>query len=154
MDFAVVQRPEMFVAGTVLRSPALALDGAPRRRLESVWKHHLENGLPGPPATAYADYDQDLKTYLTQIVGYRCRDLNDLAVGDAMVRLPGGTFASFTARNDDIGMAIESVWHQVWDAEAEGAIVRAYSGDFERYPDNCTVSVFVALAADPRERSQ
>lgn len=143
----------MFVAGTVLRSPALALDGARRARLESVWKHNLEHGLPGPPATAYADYDRDLQTYLTQIVGYRCRDLGDLGLGDVMVRLPGGTFANFTARNDDIAAAIESVWQQVWDAEAEGTIVRAYSGDYERYPDTHTVSVFVGIAAEPRDVS-
>ncbi|MCX5044931.1 GyrI-like domain-containing protein [Aldersonia sp. NBC_00410] len=151
MNFAVVQRPQMLIAGTVLRSPALiVIEPARKVRLESVWKRTLDSNPPGTPATAYLDYESDLDSYVTQIVGYRCRDLGDLRAGDVLARIPGGSFAKFTASHSDIATAIEIVWQAVWDAEAAGEIVRSYTGDFERYPDHGTVVAYTALANEER----
>jgi predicted transcriptional regulator YdeE len=138
----------MLIAGTVLRSPALIVMERPRKeRLQSVWKRTLGD-LPGKPATAYIDYDADLDSYVTQVAGYRCRNLTDLRVGDVLARVPGGLFACFTASHSDIATAVEMAWQSVWDAEADGVITRAYTGDFERYPNLTTAVAYTALAGD------
>ena len=66
--------------------------------------------------------------------------------GDVLARIPAGNFARFVRNGDNLGDTIAALWRSVWDAEAEGELVRAYTGDFERYPDANTVEVFVALA--------
>jgi len=149
MDFDVVRRDEVIIAGVVLRSPALALEEGNRAKVRSAWEHNLARALPGTPATAYVDYSPDLNSYHTHIVGYRCRDLSQVGFGDVAARVPGGRFARFESSDDDIAAAIENVWRMVWDAEAEGAIVRSYTGDIERYPDTRTVAAYVALIDEP-----
>ncbi|WP_040829163.1 GyrI-like domain-containing protein [Nocardia jiangxiensis] len=148
MDFNIVERHETLVAGTVLRSPALAVEGPRRLKVEEAWRHNLKRDLPGPPASAYVDHAPEIGSYLTHIVGYRCRRLDDLLPGDVLARVPGGRFARFVRSGDDLGDTIVSVWRAVWDLETAGALARAYTGDFEHYPDRRTVEVFVALADD------
>ena len=146
MGFTVVDRPETLVAGAVLRSPALAVEGRRRRRVEEVWERTLERELPGPPATAYLDYVAELSSYRIHIVGYRCRTIDDLQEGDVLARIPAGKYAHFVGEGKYMGDNITSLWRTIWDAEADGKITRAYTGDFERYPDSRTVEVFVSLA--------
>ncbi len=146
MSFSVVERPETLVAGTVLRSPALAVEGSRRRKVEETWARMLSTQLPGPPATAYVDHAPELNAYLTHIIGYRCYNLDDVRPGDVLARIPAGRFARFVRTGENIGDTIAGLWRAVWDAEAEGDFVRAYTGDFERYPNANTVEVFVALA--------
>ncbi|NNH74487.1 AraC family transcriptional regulator [Nocardia uniformis] len=156
MDFNVVERHETLVAGTVLRSPALAVEGPRRAKVEEAWKRNLTRSLPGPPATAYVDHAPEIGSYLTHIVGYRCASLDDLLPGDVLARIPAGLFARFTRSGDNVGDTIVSIWRAVWDLEATGAIVRAYTGDFEHYPDSRTVEVFVALdpsSTDSRDKA-
>ncbi|MFR9750396.1 GyrI-like domain-containing protein [Nocardia sp. 004] len=148
MDFNVVDQPETLVAGTVLRSPALAVEGPRRAKAEEAWKRNRARRLPGPPTTAYVDHAPEINSYLTHIIGYRCHSLTDLLPGDVLARVPAGRFARFIASGDHIGDTIVSVWRAVWDAEASGRLVRAYTGDWEHYPDERTVEVFVALADD------
>lgn len=156
MDFNVVERHETLVAGTVLRSPALAVEGPRRAKVEEAWKRNLTRSLPGPPATAYVDHAPEIGSYLTHIVGYRCDSLDELLPGDVLARVPAGRYARFTRSGDDLGDTIVSIWRAVWDLEATGAIVRAYTGDFEHYPDSRTVEVFVALdpsSTDGRDKA-
>ncbi|WP_280468856.1 GyrI-like domain-containing protein [Nocardia cyriacigeorgica] len=148
MDFNVVDRQETLVAGTVLRSPALAVEGPRRTKVEEAWKRNLARALPGPPASAFVDHAPEINSYLTHIVGYKCRTLDDLLPGDVLARIPAGKFARFVLSGDDLGDTVVTVWRAIWDAEAAGRLERSYTGDFERYPDNRTVEVFVALADD------
>lgn len=145
MDFNVVERHETLVAGTVLRSPALAVEGPRRVKVEEAWKRNLARELPGPAGTAYVDHAPEIGSYLTHIVGYQCKSADDLLPGDVLARIPAGTFARFISSGDNLGDVIVSIWRAVWDLEAAGTLVRAYTGDFEHYPDNRTVEVFVAL---------
>lgn len=146
MDFSVVERHETLVAGTVLRSPALAVEGSRRQRVIETWQRTLTRTLPGHPATAYVDHAPELNSYLTHIIGYRCESLDDLLDGDVLAIVPAGRFAKFTLSGDNLADTIPAVWRGVWDAEAEGRIERSYTGDYECYPDKDTVEVFVALA--------
>lgn|GEM_PF-797843 len=148
MDFNIVERHETLVAGTVLRSPALAVEGPRRLKVEDAWRSNLKRKLPGPPASAFIDHAPEIGSYLTHIVGYRCEGLDDLLPGDVLARVPGGRFARFVRSGEHLGDTIVSVWRAVWDLEAAGALVRSYTGDVEHYPDRHTVEVFVALTDD------
>jgi predicted transcriptional regulator YdeE len=149
VDFTVVERRETLVAGTVLRSPALAVEGSRRARVEQTWQRMLARTLPGPPATAYIDFAPELNSYLTHIVGYRLWSLEQLQPGDVLARIPAGRFARFTACGDNLVETIPELWRAIWDAEAEGAITRVYAGDFERYPAQNSVEVFVGITGEP-----
>jgi hypothetical protein len=151
VDFNIVERHETLVAGTVLRSPALAVEGPRRLKVEEAWRYNLKRKLPGPPASAFIDHAPEIGSYLTHIVGYRCQGLDDLLPGDVLARIPGGRFARFVRSGENLGDTIVSVWRAVWDLEAAGALVRSYTGDFEHYPDRNTVEVFVALDDDEEE---
>ncbi|CAM3043107.1 GyrI-like domain-containing protein [Skermania piniformis] len=148
MNFKIVARREILVAGTVLRSPALAVEGPRRLKVTQAWERMFARTLPGPPATAYVDFAGELNSYMTHIVGYRCRTLGDLLPGDVLARLPAGRYAHFVCRGDELSVVVPELWRAVWDAEAEGRIVRGYTGDFERYPDVRTAEAFVALAGE------
>ncbi|GAA5045876.1 GyrI-like domain-containing protein [Nocardia callitridis] len=148
MDFNVVDQPETLVAGLVLRSPALAVEGPRRLKVEQAWKRNLARRLPGPPTSAYVDHAPEINSYLTHILGYRCTDLEDLLPGDVLARVPAGRFARFVASGDNRGDTIVHIWRSVWDAEAAGRLTRSYTGDWEHYPEQNTVEVFVALADD------
>ncbi|GGK53650.1 GyrI-like domain-containing protein [Nocardia camponoti] len=152
MDFNVVDRPETLIAGTVLRSPALAVEGPRRAKVVEAWQHLRARELPGPYATGYVDFAPEINSYLTHIAGYECKTIADLAPGDVLATIPAGRYARFVASGDDLGDTIVSVWRRVWDAEASGLLDRAYTGDCEQYPDERTVEVFVALA--PEEGGQ
>ncbi|MGW0180222.1 GyrI-like domain-containing protein [Nocardia sp. NPDC003345] len=148
MEFNVVDRPETLVAGMVLRSPALAVEGPRRTKVEEAWKRNLSRSLPGPPASAFVDHAPEINSYLTHIIGYRCRSLDDLQAGDVLARIPAGRYARFTLSGEDLGETIVTLWRAIWDAEASGRLVRSYTGDHERYPDEQTVEVFVAITED------
>ncbi|MBF6350238.1 MULTISPECIES: GyrI-like domain-containing protein [Nocardia] len=148
MEFNVVDRPETLVAGMVLRSPALAVEGPRRTKVEQAWKRNLARALPGPPASAFVDHAPEINSYLTHIIGYRCRSLDDLLPGDVLARIPAGRYARFSLSGADLGETIVTLWRAIWDAEAAGRLVRSYTGDHERYPDENTVEVFVAMAED------
>ena len=145
VSFGVVDRAETWVAGAVLRSPALAVEGSRRRRVEEVWQQMLATRMPGKPGTAYLDHAPELNSYLTHIVGYQCTDLAQLRPGDVLARIPAGQFARFVRSGDHLPDTITDLWRSVWDAEAQGELVRAYTGDFEHYLDAQTVEVFVAI---------
>ncbi|WP_280343471.1 GyrI-like domain-containing protein [Nocardia neocaledoniensis] len=146
MDFNVVDRPETLIAGTVLRSPALAVEGPRRAKVVEAWQHLLARpSLPGPIATGYVDFATEINSYLTHIVGYECNTLADLLGGDVPARTPAGRYARFVATGDNRGDTIVGLWRQIWDAEAAGEFERAYAGDYEQYPDDRTVEIFVSL---------
>ncbi len=148
MDFNIVTRPETLVAGKVLRSPALAIEGPRLVKVIETWNHMLARDLPGPPMAAYVDYALELDAYLTHIIGYHCRTLDDLQSGDVLVRIPAGRYARFVLSGDDLSDVGPRLWRSVWDAEAEGRIQRVYTGDVERYPDTHTIEAFVAVSGD------
>lgn len=145
MEFDVVDRPETLIAGTVLRSPALAVEGPRRAKVVDAWRQLRTRTLPGPPATGYVDFAPEINSYLTHIAGYECKTVADLQVGDVLARIPAGRYAKFVASGEDLGDTIVALWRQVWDAEAAGEFVRAYTGDCEEYPDGHTVTIYVAV---------
>lgn len=148
VDFNVVDRPETLIAGTVLRSPALAVEGPRRAKVVEAWANLRARTLPGPVATGYVDFAPEINSYLTHIVGYECKTLADLQAGDVLGRIPAGRYARFVASGDNLGDTIVGLWRQVWDAEAAGEFVRAYTGDCEQYPDERTVEIFVSLTEE------
>jgi predicted transcriptional regulator YdeE len=148
VTFSVVERQETLVAGTVLRSPAMAIEGVRRQRVQQAWHEMLKRELPGPTGTAYIDYLPEMDSYQTHVLGYQCKTIDDLQPGDVLARVPGGTFALFTATGGNLGDVVAGLWQSIWEAEERGKITRTYTGDFEHYPKRDTVEVFVAISQE------
>lgn len=148
MTFSVVERPETLVAGTVLRSPAMAIEGVRRVRVEQAWREMLTRQLPGPTGTAYIDFLPEMESYQTHILGYQCKTIDDLQPGDILARVPAGKYAVFTASGANLGDVIAGLWTRIWEAEERERIKRAYTGDFEQYPSRDSVEVYVAIAEE------
>ena len=141
----------MLVAGTILRSPAMAVDGERRQRVVHAWQEMRTRKLPGPTGTAYIDYLPEMASYQTHVLGYQCPSFAALQPGDVLARVPGGKFAVFSASGDNLGDVIADLWQHIWDMEDREKIVRAYTGDFECYPTRDTVEVYVALKTAPEK---
>ena len=148
VTFSVVERPETLVAGTVLRSPAMAIEGVRRIRVQQAWHEMLKRKLPGRTGTAYIDYLPEMDSYQTHVLGYQCSSIDDLEPGDVLARVPAGQFAVFTASGENLGDVVAGLWQSIWEAEERGKITRAYSGDFEHYPTRNTAEVFVAITQE------
>ncbi|WP_072689472.1 hypothetical protein [Rhodococcus marinonascens] len=78
------------------------------------------------------------------VIGYRCIDVDHLAIGDVLVRVPEGYFAKFApdGRSSD---PIEDVWIQAELAEKEGRIERAYTEEIEVFRAPSNVELFISL---------
>lgn len=79
------------------------------------------------------------------VVGYRCDGVDDLAVGDSLVRVSEGYVAHFesTAERAD---AAEDVWRQVEVAEKEGQIERAFREETAVIRPGLSTELFISLA--------
>jgi hypothetical protein len=79
------------------------------------------------------------------VVGYRCAGLEDLAVGDSLIRVSEKHAARFT---HDRGSpdTCEDLWRQVEVAEKTGQITRAYSEEVLDIPDTGETALYISLA--------
>ncbi|RMI34840.1 GyrI-like domain-containing protein [Nocardia stercoris] len=147
MRFEIVERDEVWVAGLPVRSPKRALGELCDRDLDAAWSAVLHQEMGGHWASAYTDYSADLGTYNTQIVGYQCERLDQVTRGHVVARLPRGTYAKFSAVGD-FPQIMTDLWTQIGYAEEHNLIKRTFTGDFECYPHNFKIELY--LAVQPR----
>lgn len=150
MDFTVVDRPEVLVAGAVLRSPSLSIEGPRRVKAEQVYQRFADRVEPGRHASAFVDYAGDINAYLTHVIGYQCNDLDEVLPGDIVSRIPAGRYALFRDSGDNLGDVLVGIWRAIWETDAAGRLPRAYTGDYALFPGGKVVEVFVGLAASEK----
>lgn len=145
MQAELVELDEILVAGLAVRSPKRALGEPYDSGLEKAWSAVLKQPISGPLASTYTDHAPEINSYYTQIVGYRCSSLDEVARGHIVSRIPPGTYAKFSA----IGRfpaVFESVQEQLREAVASG-LRRAFTGDYEFYPHAFGIDLYVPVAA-------
>ncbi len=147
MQFEIVERDETWVAGLPVRSPKRALGELRDHDLEAAWAAVLHQELGGPLASAYTDFQPDLGTYNTQIVGYQCSSFDEVTRGHIATRLAGGTYARFSSVGN-FPQIMTDLWTQIAFAEEHNQIRRTHTGDFECYPHAYKIDLY--LAVDPR----
>ncbi|MEU5843475.1 effector binding domain-containing protein [Rhodococcus sp. NPDC047139] len=148
MPYEIVDRRETLVAGVPVRSPRRALGKLRDPRLEEAWSALLNGETYGPLAATYTDHAEDIDSYYTQTVGFCCESIEDVPEGYVISRVPAGTYAKFSAVGNRFTDVFDDLWRQIWEAEEEGAIQRAFTGDFETYPHAFGIELYVAIV-DP-----
>ncbi|MET4611309.1 putative transcriptional regulator YdeE [Rhodococcus sp. PvR044] len=143
---------ETLVAGLPVRSPKRPLGVLQDRNLESAWSGVLQEDVPGPLASIYTDHATENDSYYTQIVGYQCSSIDEVRRGHLVARIPAGRYARFVSLGEFPGVVAE-LWDQVRDAVGEGRISRAFTGDFERYPNAFRIDLYVSVRTVPGEAS-
>lgn len=144
MQFQIVERDETWVAGLPVRSPKRALGKLRDVALEEAWSSVLNQEIGGPLASIYTDFDADLETYNTQIVGYQCSSFASVARGHLLARVPAGVYARFSA----VGTfpdVMQDLWTQIDYAEEHHEIKRTFLGDFECYPHAYKIDLYLAV---------
>lgn len=151
MQFQIVERDETWVAGLPVRSPKRALGKLRDLALEEAWSAVLKQELGGPLASIYTDFSEELDTYLTQIVGYRCSSLDEVTRGHIVARVPKGRYAKFSALGyfPDV---MQDLWSQIAYAEDHGQIKRTFAGDFECYPHAYKIDLYLSVDGDGDSR--
>lgn len=145
MSFRIVERRETLVAGVPVRSPRRALGKLRDPHLEIAWSAVLNGDASGPFAATYTDHAEDIGSYYTQTVGFCCESIEDVPPGYVISRVPAGTYAKFSVVGSRFTDVFDDLWRQIWEAEAEGSIVRAFTGDFESYPHAFGIELYVAI---------
>jgi len=154
MSFQVVDRQETLVAGIPVRSPRRALGQLRDRHLEDAWTALLNGETYGPFAATYTDHAEDIDSYYTQTVGFCCSSVDDAPEGYVISRVPAGTYAKFSAVGSRFTDVFDDLWRQIWEAEAEGVITRAFTGDFETYPHAFGIELYVAIVDQRQEEER
>jgi predicted transcriptional regulator YdeE len=144
MQFEIVERDETWVAGLPVRSPKRALGELADGALDAAWSAVLHQDIGGPLASVYTDYQPDISTYGTQIVGYECDSLDAVTRGHFVARVPPGRYARFSAVGE-FPDVMTDLWTQIQYAEQHREIKRRYTGDFECYPHAYKIDLYLAV---------
>ncbi|WP_072689476.1 GyrI-like domain-containing protein [Rhodococcus marinonascens] len=144
MPFLIVEREEVLVAGLAVRSPKRALGKARDRSLDKTWSTLLAQNVDRPLASAYIDHAPEIRSYYTQIVGYECSAIDQVARGHVVSRLPAGTYAKFSTVGTFPDL-FDALWGEIAEAEESKRIVRSFTGDFEYYPHAFGIDLYVAI---------
>ncbi|MBY4127972.1 effector binding domain-containing protein [Rhodococcus fascians] len=144
MSFEIVDLPETWVAGLPVRSPKRALGRLNDPALDQAWSAVLNQETSGPLASIYTDFAPGIGSYNTQIVGYVCSSLGQVARGHLIAKVPAAKYARFSA----VGYFPENLtrlWTQIDHAEEQGEIVRSFTGDYECYPHAYKIDLYLAI---------
>lgn len=144
MSFEIVDLEETWVAGLPVRSPKRALGQLDDPALNQAWSAVLNQEISGPLASIYTDFAPGIGSYNTQIVGYRCSSLDQVARGHLIAKVRAAKYARFSAVGyfPDI---LTRLWTQIDHAEEQGDIVRSFTGDFECYPHAYKIDLYLSL---------
>jgi predicted transcriptional regulator YdeE len=153
--FEITELPETYVAGLALRTnnkteQALKDQGW----IAKTWEEVRQMEDPNLPAAIYTGYAGDKNDDFSVVIGFQ-RDASDNFIpGEVISKVPAGTYARFTGKGPLPDVVVEA-WQEVWKAEEEGKLQRAYSADLEIYPgmlegsnedmSNLTVELYIAI---------
>ncbi|MFD4183798.1 GyrI-like domain-containing protein [Rhodococcus sp. NPDC058514] len=143
-EIEFVELGETFVAGLPVRSPKRPLGALRDHNVEQAWASVLQEDMPGQLASIYTDHAPENDSYYTQVVGYQCSDFNQVLRGHVLARVPAGRYARFVSLGE-FPDVVATLWEQIRDAEESGRINRAFTGDFELYPNAFRIDLYVAV---------
>lgn len=125
-----------------------------RARIPALWKRIHEGGVlekvpaqgaPPSPVAVYTDYEGDHSQAYRLVVGAVADAAAATPPGFARATIPAGRYLRFGARGEMPQVVIDT-WKAVWAYfAANPGETRAYTTDFETYPDAHTVEIHIAV---------
>ena len=141
------------VAGLALRTDNATESGA-GGRIPGLWQQfrtedwfgQLEKlGAVGPPLGVYSAYESDVTGSFQILAGRETPASSSVAAPLEVVSIPAGKYVVFESTGPLPGSVIKG-WQEVWAYfEKSAPVARAYTCDFERYPNDQTVELWIAV---------
>lgn len=138
----MVTLSQIYVRGYVIRTRN-DIEQTPNGQIGKTWER-VRQKAPTHPAAALFEYENDSNGYFTEIIGEECTALDELEQNEAVTRVPSGRYAKFSKQGKMPDIVLEA-WQEVWQAEKSGVLQRAYTVDFERYPGEDQVELYIAI---------
>jgi len=110
------------------------------------WSERLETlGAVGPTLAVYSEYESDASGSYQLLVGRHVRNSESVSPPLQIVSAPQASYLVFRC-SGPLPKAVIDGWHDVWAYFARAnAPPRAYTFDFEAYPDAEPVEIWVAV---------
>ncbi len=114
--------------------------------MNDKWFDRLDQaGAVGPPIAVYSAYESDVSGSYQLLVGREVRTPPSLSPPLQIVSLPQARYLVFR-RSGPMPRVVIDGWQEVWEYFAgSDAPARAYTFDFEIYPDAAGVEIWVAV---------
>ena len=116
------------------------------------WSERLEEvGAFGPTIAVYSAYESDVSGRYQLLVGRQVRDSRPVSPPLQIVSAAHGSYLAFRC-SGPLPQAVIDGWGDVWAYFArDSAPARAYTFDFEVYPDRGSVEIWVAVREQPAD---
>ena len=110
------------------------------------WAERLEEvGAFGPTTAVYSAYESDVTGSYQLLVGRQVRDSSPVSAPLQVVSTSQGSYLAFRC-SGPLPQAVMDGWRDVWTYFASANVpARAYTSDFELYPDAAPVEIWVAV---------
>ncbi|MFR9752981.1 effector binding domain-containing protein [Nocardia sp. 004] len=142
MSYAIVVRPEVIYGGLVVPRVRPSFKVSNSDLIEFL-KDRLRD-REGMSEPLYTVYVPDPAGDCNAVVCFEYSRVDDVPVGDILVRVPKGIYARFTP-NGDYHDPVEDVWAQVDDATASAEVARAYAEEVEMWYGPESVELFISI---------
>lgn len=100
----------------------------------------------------YTDYESDVNGAYTVRIGHEWESESAaLKAGVTPSALPASKYIVFKATGGSVQQVVIEAWHYIWAWFESSALVRTYTGDFERYdkagfdPEHAVVEICIAI---------
>lgn len=140
MTFTIVKVDPYQVGGLVVPGAAPGVLGATADLMTFTLERLRARGIRNP-TVVYANHPA---AGWFAVAGYRCDGLEDLAVGDSLIRVSGKYAARFVPDGQSTTQC-EDLWGQVESADKQGWIVRAFTEEILVLSQNGEVELYIAL---------
>jgi len=110
------------------------------------WAERLDEvGAFGPTTAVYSAYESDVTGSYQLLVGRQVRDSSPVSAPLQVVSTSPGSYRAFHC-SGPLPQAVIDGWRDVWTYFASANVpARAYTSDFEIYPDSGPVEIWVAV---------
>jgi predicted transcriptional regulator YdeE len=147
----------LFVVGPAVRTSNSAETDPAHAQIAGLWRRfdrdQVFQSVPHRAADAvplgvYTDYESDQDGAYTLIAGVEVSDLSDVAQSFHGVSVDEADYLVFTGEGA-LPEAVISTWGHVWEFFGRprcDELRRAFTTDFERYLDDRTVEIWIAVA--------
>jgi predicted transcriptional regulator YdeE len=149
-----VTHERMTVVGVDVRTSNAAEADAVTARLPDLWRRfYAENVLervpgkksPATPLGLYTDYSSDHTGEYRVVAGAAVEEGTRVPEGLVSATLPAGRYLVFSGEGQVPDVVIRT-WMSVWEYFSEpGAIMRAFTADFEQYRGPTSVDIYISV---------
>ncbi len=144
MTYEIIHLLSTLVGGISVHTTNASEQNPETAKIPAAWGQIRQRGYTGQLAAVYTNYESDSTGAYTEIIGQVLQSENDLPNGDTLAKVPTGDYAKFRVEGA-MPQIVMDAWSAVWQAEQNGTLQRAYTADFELYPSEGVVELYIAV---------